>query len=71
MKLFNMYMKLFIQYSSRLFNSCNTLLSSIIQRENEACVKEYININDQVDADSNFSNLGINSVNFIKIIVGV
>ena len=34
-----MYMKLFIQYSSRLFNSCNTLLSSIIQRENEACVK--------------------------------
>ncbi|MBC8544138.1 phosphopantetheine-binding protein [Bianquea renquensis] len=34
-------------------------------------IKEYININDQVDADSNFSDLGINSVNFIKIIVGV
>lgn len=39
MRLFNMYTKLFIQYSSRLFNSCNTLLSSIIQHENEACVK--------------------------------
>ncbi len=34
-------------------------------------IKEYVNVNEQIDADSNFSDFGINSVNFIKIIVGV